>query len=417
MADPGLDDVFIDDITVPATDGYPLAATLFLPRGAKRHAVLINSATAVPRKLYRGFAGYLAQRGCAVLTYDYRGTGDSRPQAPTGDKPKSLAGFKASMSDWAALDITAAVSWMRERYKALPFAYVGHSFGGQALGLLPNNSEISRALFIAAQAGYWKLMASPERYRVYAMLNFIGLPVTRALGYMPGTAGLGMDLPKDAFLQWVGWVMSPRYLFEFHARRITEFSGIPRRVARALHVRRSLGDAAGRRIAVLGIYLDQSRDRHGDAGGDRREPDRAHGILQARTSLHAVAWGSGMDRGGGIGFIAWRAKIIARSPDERSGIRGGVGVVTDIAALIRAKQLDRLTVLALRSAWGKPRLTALELLRRVCVQGRLRTGRFDGQFYVHEIDALERVRHAFEATRARSVGIGTRAREDRIFAL
>ena len=61
---------------MPATDGYPLAATLFLPRGAKRHAVLINSATAVPRKLYRGFAGYLAKRGCAVLTYDYRGTGD-----------------------------------------------------------------------------------------------------------------------------------------------------------------------------------------------------------------------------------------------------------------------------------------------------------------------------------------------------
>jgi len=49
-----------------------------LPRGAKRHAVLINSATAVPRKVYRGFAGYLAGRGCAVLTYDYRGTGDSR---------------------------------------------------------------------------------------------------------------------------------------------------------------------------------------------------------------------------------------------------------------------------------------------------------------------------------------------------
>jgi hypothetical protein len=35
---PGEDDVFSDDITVPATDGYPLAATLFLPRGAKRHA-------------------------------------------------------------------------------------------------------------------------------------------------------------------------------------------------------------------------------------------------------------------------------------------------------------------------------------------------------------------------------------------
>ena len=89
------------------------------------------------------------------------------------------------MSDWAP-PLTAAVAWMRERYKALPFAYVGHSFGGQALGLLPNTSEISRALFIAAQAGYWKLMTSPERYRVYALLNFVGRPLTRALGYMPG---------------------------------------------------------------------------------------------------------------------------------------------------------------------------------------------------------------------------------------
>ena len=213
MAEPGLDDVFADDITVPAADGYPLAATLFLPRGAKRHAVLINSATAVSRKLYRGFAGYLAKRGCAVLTYDYRGIGDSRKKSPVGyNQVKSLAGFKASMSDWAALDVTSAVVWMRERYHQLPLGYVGHSFGGQALGLLSNNTEVARALLIASQAGYWKLMASPERFRVYAMLNFVGAPLTRALGYMPGWAGLGEDLPKDVFLQWVGWVMNPRYL-------------------------------------------------------------------------------------------------------------------------------------------------------------------------------------------------------------
>jgi predicted alpha/beta hydrolase len=224
VAGPELDDVFIDDITVPATDGYPLAATLFLPRGAKRHAVLINSATAVPRKLYRSFAGYLANRGCAVLTYDYRGIGGSRQKAMTGyNRPKSLVGFRTSMSDWAAQDVTAAVSWMGERYKTLPFAYVGHSFGGQALGLLPNNSRISRALFIAAQAGYWKLMTAPERYRVYAILNFVGVPLARTLGYLPARAGLGMDLPKDAFLQWVGWVMSPHYLFDSKLEALQNF--------------------------------------------------------------------------------------------------------------------------------------------------------------------------------------------------
>ncbi|WP_213737778.1 alpha/beta fold hydrolase [Bradyrhizobium sp. dw_411] len=215
MAEAGLDDVFIDDITFPAADGYSLGATLFLPRGAKRHAVLINSATAVPRKIYKGFAGYLARRGYAVLTYDYRGTGDSRQRSLVGyNQFKPLAGFNATMADWATLDATAAVAWMRERYKTLPLNYIGHSFGGQALGLLANNTEVSRALLIAAQAGYWKLMATPERYRVYALLNFIGIPLTRSLGYAPGWSGIGEDLPKGVFEQWTRWVMSPRYLFD-----------------------------------------------------------------------------------------------------------------------------------------------------------------------------------------------------------
>jgi predicted alpha/beta hydrolase len=214
VRDAALDDVFSDDITVPAKDGYPLGATLFLPRGAKHHAVLISSATATPRKIYRGFAGYLARRGFAVLTYDYRGVGGSRQKSVEGyNRPKSLKGFKASMSDWATLDATAAVSWMRERYQALPLSYVGHSFGGQAFGLLPNNTDVGRALLVASQAGYWKLMASPERYRVYAALNFVLAPLTHLLGYAPGRVGLGEDLPKGVFQQWTQWVMSPRYLF------------------------------------------------------------------------------------------------------------------------------------------------------------------------------------------------------------
>lgn len=200
------DEPFIDDITVPATDGFRLAATLFLPRRVRRAAVLISSATAVPRKIYRGFAIHLAGRGAVVLTYDYRGVGGSRP--------KALAGFKASMADWAALDMTGAIAWMRERYSDWPLRFVGHSFGGQGLGLAPNNTEIARALLVAAQAGYWGLMTPPENYRVYAFMNFVGVPLTRMFGYAPGFMGLGEDLPKDAFLQWTSWVMSRHYMFD-----------------------------------------------------------------------------------------------------------------------------------------------------------------------------------------------------------
>lgn len=210
-----LDDVFSDDITFPATDGFALAATLYLPLGIRRNAVLINSATAVPRKIYRGFASYLARRGSAVLTYDYRGIGASRPQPAQGSlRASTLSGFEATMADWATKDVAAAVTWMRERYDTLPLRYVGHSFGGQALGLLPNNQEISRALLVAAQAGSWKLIASPERYRVALLLNLLGVPLTHLLGYAPGRIGIGEDLPKGVFLQWVDWVMRERYMFD-----------------------------------------------------------------------------------------------------------------------------------------------------------------------------------------------------------
>ncbi len=219
------DDVFADDITFPAADGYLLAGSLYLPRGTKRHAVVINSATAVPRKVYRGFASYLAHRGCAVLTYDYRGIGDSRLPAMVGyNQPKSLVGFKASMSDWAALDVTAAVRWMHERYTTLPLAYIGHSFGGQALGLIENNVDVTRALFVASQAATWKLMTPPENYRVYAFMNFIGVPLARMLGYAPGWVGIGEDLPKDVFLQWADWVSSPRYLFDSKLPALANFT-------------------------------------------------------------------------------------------------------------------------------------------------------------------------------------------------
>jgi predicted alpha/beta hydrolase len=206
VADAGPEDVFVDDIMLPASDGYMLAGTLFLPRGAKHTAILINSATAVPRKIYRAFATFLAGRGCVVLTYDYRGIGGSRPER--------LPGFSATMSDWAALDVASTVNWLRGRYKGLPLAVVGHSFGGQAVGLLPNNDMIARSLLVAAQAGHWALMTPPENYRAYIMMKLLGRPITRLLGYTPGKLGIGEDLPKNVFMQWSDWVMNKRYYYD-----------------------------------------------------------------------------------------------------------------------------------------------------------------------------------------------------------
>jgi predicted alpha/beta hydrolase len=194
------------DFAFAATDGFSLAATYFPAAGEPRAAAIIHSATAVPRKIYKGFAAYLAGRGVAVMTYDYRGT--------CGSRPASLKGFDTSMAEWAARDVTAAIDFMRARHPDIPQFAIGHSFGGQAIGLVPNNTTISRALLVAAQAGYWRLFHWPENYRVLLMLRLVARPVTRLVGYMPLWLGIGEEIPKGVFLQWTDWVMKPRYFFD-----------------------------------------------------------------------------------------------------------------------------------------------------------------------------------------------------------
>jgi predicted alpha/beta hydrolase len=192
------------DFRFAALDGYSLAATMRRPAGAPNGFVLIASATATPRQFYGRFANFLVSRSFAVMTFDYRGIGGSRPP--------SLRGFDCRMRDWAALDISAAVDFLA-REAGTPLLYVGHSYGGQALGLLPNSGKVARALFTAAQVAYWRLFPPPENWRALLMLSFGRFVVTPLLGYVPG-ALVGESLPKGAFLEWAKWCMNPDYLFD-----------------------------------------------------------------------------------------------------------------------------------------------------------------------------------------------------------
>jgi predicted alpha/beta hydrolase len=198
--------MLVQDTQITARDGRALAATVVTPsdRMPKR-AVIVASATAVPRKIYTPFARYLAQQGMTVLTFDYRGIGGSL----AGDIRKE----PARMRDWASLDLAGAVEHMTEVWPSLPLSLVGHSFGGQALGLIDNNARIASAVIVAAQAGAWRLIASPEKYRVHALMRF-GLPVlTKLTGHVPGWTGLGEPLPAGVAREWSKWVLSERYFF------------------------------------------------------------------------------------------------------------------------------------------------------------------------------------------------------------
>lgn len=195
----------VEDFEVPARDGYALAATLFRPAGEARRAVLISSATAVPRGFYRRFATALAEAGYLAVTYDYRGIGDS--------KPRSLRGFPARMRDWGLLDMAGVIDWLYDSEPLERLFLVGHSVGGQVAGLLDKPELVHAMVTLSAQSGYWKLQGAEQKLTT-AFHVHVTLPLfARTWGYVPWSwFGAAEDLPPGVAREWSGWCRNPGYL-------------------------------------------------------------------------------------------------------------------------------------------------------------------------------------------------------------
>ncbi len=199
-----------------AADGRLLAARWFEPPQQPARAVaVVNAATGVPQRFYRHFAAWLAQRGYAVLTYDYRGIGQSR-QGPLRAEP-------ARMRDWALLDMPAALAEAaRHRQgragcegRALPLLLVGHSFGGNAIGLADGFEAADALLGVAAQSGDWRHWPGRHRWVTHAFFHALLPAAAHLLGKAPGwvLGGSGAGLPKGVALDWARWGRRRGYLF------------------------------------------------------------------------------------------------------------------------------------------------------------------------------------------------------------
>ena len=84
------------------------------------------------------------------------------------------------------------------------------------------------ALSVATMSGYWRMLQGVERYRAALLMGAVLPPLVRAIGYFPGRWAGAEELPRDVFLEWARWVMTPDFLFgdrtgqgELHFHRLT----------------------------------------------------------------------------------------------------------------------------------------------------------------------------------------------------
>jgi predicted alpha/beta hydrolase len=167
--------------------------------------VILASAMGVKRGFYRRYATHLAEEGYPVVTFDYRGIGDSRPE--------SLRRFKARLQDWGDKDLAGVIDWGRRVFPEATFYLVGHSVGGQIFGLADNRDRVSGVVAVACQSGYWGHWSGRGRLGMYLLWHAVMPTVPRLLGYFPARAfRLGEDLPGGVAREWAWWGRHPYYL-------------------------------------------------------------------------------------------------------------------------------------------------------------------------------------------------------------
>jgi predicted alpha/beta hydrolase len=209
----------MEPITLTTTDGFTLAGTRFAPMQKPKAVIVIPSAMGVKQDFYFPFAKFLAQQGFAVLTFDYRGMGMSVPER----FKRSLRGFKADLFDWAERDYSAALRAAKTWHADVPLLVIGHSLGGQLLGLIPDNHLIDGVVTVAVGSGYWRDNA-PQLKRFVWLMWYFAVPVyTRLFGYFPGKKVKKVgDLPKGVIFQWSRWCRSPHYVVDDAGRPLRD---------------------------------------------------------------------------------------------------------------------------------------------------------------------------------------------------
>ncbi|MBI3349061.1 MAG: alpha/beta hydrolase [Burkholderiales bacterium] len=200
------------------SDGRLLAAQWFEPPAVVgvRAVAVIGAATAVPASYYRHFADWMARRGYAVLTFDYRGIAASREALRPGEDVR--------LRDWARVDMAAALHAADRRRREesaaqqrdLGLLWVGHSLGGNSVGLVPGfEDKVDAVLGVAAQVAYLGHWSGFARVQAWAFFHLVLPSLVRLLGHAPGRV-LGpraQDLPAGAALEWAAWGRTPGFLF------------------------------------------------------------------------------------------------------------------------------------------------------------------------------------------------------------
>ena len=157
------------------TKNHIVNGSLFLAQKQGDAVVIINSAMGVLRKYYSDFAHYLASEGFHVITYDYYGIGESGSY--------ELNAIETDIVGWAQEDYAAVIEYAKARFQTHTLIVLGHSVGGQIIGMTSKSRLVDAFMIVAAQTPYWPNFRF--QLKIWLLWNFMIPVLTPLFGYFP----------------------------------------------------------------------------------------------------------------------------------------------------------------------------------------------------------------------------------------
>ncbi|MBS1735270.1 MAG: alpha/beta fold hydrolase [Bacteroidetes bacterium] len=168
--------------------------------------MIIVSAAGVLQIFYKKIAEFFQNNGISTITFDYTGVGKSLH----GNIKKE----NSNLANWGNRDLEAVIKHTIKTFPHHKIILLGHSIGGQLIGLAPSSFLADKIILVAAQSGYWKFWKGIGKIRMWANWYLLVPALTKMFGYLPSKKISRMEnLPKNVAKEWAKWCKSSDYLF------------------------------------------------------------------------------------------------------------------------------------------------------------------------------------------------------------
>lgn len=206
-----------EPMRITCQDGYSLSARYYANSSgqSQQNPILICPATGISKNFYHHFAVWLSDQGFDVMSFDFRGIAESLHG--------ELKDCDASIQDWGQLDIPAAIDSLLAKTQQQKITLLGHSAGGQLLGIVPNFNKVQRLIAVSGSTGHTGGLKGRTKLLAPLMFKLIFPISSRIKGYgATKFIGMGENLPKNVAKQWAEFCSRPGYVSNAIGKSIFE---------------------------------------------------------------------------------------------------------------------------------------------------------------------------------------------------